>query len=386
MNNLKVIHFTNVLNRGGTEMMLLDLVANSDDSLEHQIVVNYKSEEDKRGELDALFEAHGVQILYLKNAVADGYFRYIRNVYRTLKPRLNNTSVAHIHLNAKSGVPAFICKALLRIPVVVHSHAVIVYRGSHLSVLANNIEAVCQKILIRLINPYKFACSISAGKSLFGGFKPGQTKKHFVFNNAIDLKKFPNESRFARSMVKQAGQKLVLGSLGRVVRHKKVDVAIRLLERLREEGFNAKLLIGGRYADSAYKCELESLAKELHVFEFVIFLGSIDDVPGFFKQIDVFVSPSIHEGFGIVGLEAQACHCFTLLSNGFPKLVDMECGLVRFVDKDASIDVWLSQLLGLIRQEKPPLPKIHETIIKRGFSASHNAKAILDTYKKIVTS
>jgi hypothetical protein len=108
MNNLKVIHFTNVLNRGGTEMMLLDLVANSDDSLEHQIVVNYKSEEDKRGELDALFEAHGVQILYLKNAVADGYFRYIRNVYRTLKPRLNNTSVAHIHLNAKSGVPALV--------------------------------------------------------------------------------------------------------------------------------------------------------------------------------------------------------------------------------------------------------------------------------------
>lgn len=386
MNHLKVIHFTNVLNRGGTEMMLLDLVANSDDSIEHQIVVNYKSEGEKRGELDALFEAHGVQILYLKNAVADGYFRYIRNVYRTLKPRLDNTCVAHIHLNAKSGVPAFVCKALLRIPVVVHSHAVIIYRGSRLAVLANNMEAVFQKFLIRIISPYKFACSVSAGKSLFGRFTPGKNEKHFVFNNAIDLKKFPNEDRFARSMGKEASQDLVIGSLGRVVRHKKVDVAIRLLERLRQEGFNAKLLIGGRHADSEYKRELDLLAKELKVSESVIFLGSIDDVSGFFHQIDVFVSPSIHEGFGLVGLEAQACNCFTLLSSGFPKLVDMDCGLVRFVDKDAAIDVWYLKLLELIKQEKPPLRKVHEAIINQGFSADHNATTIVDTYKRIVTS
>ena len=58
------------------------------------------------------------------------------------------------------------------------------------------------------------------------------------------------------------------------------------------------------YAEEAKRCR--ELATRLGVADRIRWLGSVDDLPALYRQADVLVMPSIHEGLGIPVLEAQA--------------------------------------------------------------------------------
>ena len=65
----------------------------------------------------------------------------------------------------------------------------------------------------------------------------------------------------------------------------------------------AQLLIAG---DGPMRSRLEERARELNVAELVKFLGPVSDVPGFLRQLDIFVLSSLTEGLPISILEAMA--------------------------------------------------------------------------------
>jgi glycosyltransferase involved in cell wall biosynthesis len=58
------------------------------------------------------------------------------------------------------------------------------------------------------------------------------------------------------------------------------------------------------YAEEARRCR--ELAARLGVADRVRWCGAVDDLPALYRQADVLVMPSIHEGLGIPVLEAQA--------------------------------------------------------------------------------
>lgn len=51
------------------------------------------------------------------------------------------------------------------------------------------------------------------------------------------------------------------------------------------------------------------LVKELNLNDRVVFTNTVstDDLPGIYKKADLFILPSLYEGFGLVLLEALAC-------------------------------------------------------------------------------
>jgi phosphatidylinositol alpha-1,6-mannosyltransferase len=102
--------------------------------------------------------------------------------------------------------------------------------------------------------------------------------------------------------------KMVLMTVSRLSnfdRYKGHDRVIRTLPRLLEQHADTIYLIVG---DGDDHLRLEKLAVECGVAKNVQFTGSVSpqELPDYFRLADVFVMPSMGEGFGIVFLEAMA--------------------------------------------------------------------------------
>lgn len=93
----------------------------------------------------------------------------------------------------------------------------------------------------------------------------------------------------------------------------------RLLEaysRLVAQGFPHMLVIAGR-KDPRYSPHLESTVRSLGLDLHVSFTGYISrtDLAPLYAQADLFVFPSLYEGFGLPVIEAMSCGCPVVASN-----------------------------------------------------------------------
>lgn len=100
-----------------------------------------------------------------------------------------------------------------------------------------------------------------------------------------------------------AGPPWLIKSAGRLVPKKGYATLLAAFARLRADGVDARLVIGG---DGAEAARLKALAQRLGIAATVEFPGWIDDVASFLRDAHVFVLPSHDEPFGIVVLEAMA--------------------------------------------------------------------------------
>lgn len=86
--------------------------------------------------------------------------------------------------------------------------------------------------------------------------------------------------------------------------------------------------------------EIHKKVERLGLKENVMFLGIRSDIPELLQAMDVFLFPSLFEGFGIVALEAQAAGIPTVVSNRIP----IECkvtDLLESVSLDENTDTWV---------------------------------------------
>jgi glycosyltransferase involved in cell wall biosynthesis len=101
-------------------------------------------------------------------------------------------------------------------------------------------------------------------------------------------------------------EKVVL-SVGKLAGHKGTDILIKAISLL-SHWFKARiklLLIGTGQREDEYK----TLVKRLGIQNAVLFMGRVDSTTLLeaYASADVFVSPSLHESFGITLVEAAAC-------------------------------------------------------------------------------
>lgn len=97
---------------------------------------------------------------------------------------------------------------------------------------------------------------------------------------------------------------LVIGFAGRFVEQKDIPTLIRAFARLREiSGCDARLVLVGR---GELVEPMRRLAAAAGVGERVVLPGFREDVPVVMRAFDVFAITSVHEGFGLVLVEAMA--------------------------------------------------------------------------------
>jgi glycosyltransferase involved in cell wall biosynthesis len=134
--------------------------------------------------------------------------------------------------------------------------------------------------------------------------------------------------------------------VGRLIEHKRIDVLLEAIARLRATGTVVSCGIVGQGPEQG---RLQQLAASLGIDGQVRFLGNVDPhavVYGLMKASRVFALPSVREGFGLVVVEALLC--------GTPVIVSDHCDNHAQVLVTHGVDGWLfspdpDSLAGAIR-------------------------------------
>lgn len=121
-----------------------------------------------------------------------------------------------------------------------------------------------------------------------------------VIENGIDLARFRDAKPVPRNSLDiGVGQRVVLMA-GAFRPEKNHATMVRALSKLPSDYV---LVLAG---DGAERAVVTNLAKELHLEQRVRFLGVVRDIESLMRMADVYVLPSLFEGFGLSALEAVA--------------------------------------------------------------------------------
>ena len=387
MKKIKILHVTGAMNRGGAEVMLMDIYRNISEKFHFDFLINYKHKLGVvKGDFDEEIQANGAQIKYIPTQWDIGPKKYAFEFKKKCK-EIGVPDIVHIHMNAKSGVIAWAAKKAGIKTVIFHSHADLKFRGNLVSRVLSQLELQFQKRLIAKYADYYWGCSNEANASLF--YERLLTKnKAAVINNAIDTKAFQMVSDEAVEKLRKSynitENTLVLGNVGRIVSHKNVLFIIEVLNELQKKGLDVVFVFAGRAEQPDYLQRIFQKAEEYKITERIRYLDVRDDVPVVMHSFDVFMGPALKEGFGLVAVEAQAAGLPCYLYKGFPKTVDMNLDLVTFFDS-FSVSEWTDAIFYDVSQNKKiAKEEIGEKIMSKGFDIETNTRKIEELYSKIV--
>lgn len=118
----------------------------------------------------------------------------------------------------------------------------------------------------------------------------------------------------------QPGQPLIFGSAGRMVPLKCLGLLLFTVQELNQHGLPCHCYIAG---DGPEKGALEQMIQQLDLSEQVTLLGHVEDMAAFYRQLDVYICPSMHETGPLAALEAGAYGLPTITSyvDGLPEVV-----------------------------------------------------------------
>lgn len=185
-----------------------------------------------------------------------------------------------------------------------------------------------------------WSCSEQASQWFFR--KDMTLDEHYrIIPNAIDVRKYQrNETvrKQYRNDLKLEG-KYVIGHAGRFHFQKNHKFLIEIFSLLADRDEQYHLLLIGQ---GELEREIKSLVKEKNLNKRVTFCGARTDMEKMYQVMDLFVLPSVFEGLGIVGLEAQACSLPCLFADTVPSVIKVNSN-VKFLSLNSPAD-WIETI------------------------------------------
>jgi glycosyltransferase involved in cell wall biosynthesis len=136
---------------------------------------------------------------------------------------------------------------------------------------------------------------------------PLKKLKTDVIHNGIDPIAFErHKSNELRQQFGWSQDDLIVGSLGNVRPAKGYDVLLRAAAKLAQSKNCFRFVIAGQGKSNGLYKELLDLKEDLELQGRVEFLGFVDDPAWFLSNLDLYLLPSISEGFSISTIQAMA--------------------------------------------------------------------------------
>ncbi len=216
----------------------------------------------------------------------------------------------------------------------------------------------------------RIACSDAAGKFLFGN------KDFTVIPNGINSERFAfsEEKRIIIRSKLSLGDSTVVGHIGRFSSEKNHEFLLRSFAKAKNFIPDSKLLLLG---EGELLDDMRSLAIELGIERDVVFQGAVSHPEDYLCAMDVFMLPSVFEGFGIAAIEAQASGLPVILSDGVPRSVAISDKAI-FLPLDSE-EEW-ARSAKTLAERKSDRHGAEKAIHEHGFDVSETAKKINRLY------
>lgn len=203
--------------------------------------------------------------------------------------------------------------------------------------------------------------------------------KTITVHNWVDLKNYSQQSPFTSDCIT-----ITIGTISRLDEPKKgICYLIEAVNILCKQDIDVQLKIAG---DGDSRKSLEKLVLDLGLQNKVIFQGYCTDIPGFFQGVDIFVLPSLSEGFPLVNLEAMASSVPVISTNVGGVTEAVIDGSTGYLIAPANADSIVEKVKYLInnKDEAIGIGENGFRYVKEKFDIDICIKKIINIYKKLI--
>ncbi len=371
MGKIKVLQLITELDIGGAEKVLLSFIRKLNRDKYNVIVAYMKGE----GKLTEDFRNAGIRVfdLKMKNRMN---IRAIARLYRLLKRE--EITILHTHL-IQADVCGFLAGKMAGVPVIIST--------KHNPDKFRKRFSICVWLDGIFSNHSDRVIAVSyAVKDFLIRWEKIHKHKFTVIHNGIDLEEFNIDADIPEKK-KELGINLssqVVGSVGRFDEQKGYMFFLEAIPKILESVPDVKFIFVG---DGPLQSKLEKLSRKLKVNRNVIFTGIRRDIPEILSVMDIFVLPSIFEGFGIVLLEAMAMGRPVIASRvgGIPEIVAH--GLTGVIVEPANPSGITSSVVKLLKNpmEAKRIGDAGRREVEKRFTAGAMARKIENVYDEILS-
>ena len=288
---MRILHISSARAIGGGERHLVDL-AQGLTQRGHEVHVALRPDSMLREQLSAL-PAQNLVTLRLRNALD---LQSARHLSRLVRER--QIEIVHGHMARDYPLAALAARRNREARLIITRHVLFPLKKLHALTLSR---------VARVIAVSEPVARTLTSRRIF----PAEKVK--VIPNGIDVERFDAERRASNHQqllykLKIPPQRLLIGTLGALNQLKGHAEFVRAAALIAARFVDAEFIIAGADASPAgeHRAALERLIDESHLRGRVHLTGWLDDVAPLLGALDVFVSASRTESFGLAIVEAMA--------------------------------------------------------------------------------
>lgn len=307
-----IIHVITAFGIGGAEKLLLNVINKQVENNEVHLIY-FKDKNYLINDLDA-------RVITKQIPFSFSIINKLKKYYKTVKPDILHTHLGHADL---LGIWS------------ARNMSVKIFTTMHSTFFKKNWLDNIFFLLYRIIkfkikdNWHIISISKSVEKQVLKKIKIDKKKSHLL-NNAIP-------SKVSEKKIKTLAENNIINILfvGRLTKAKSIETLLEAIFLLKNEKLNKSFHLN-IVGDGELRDKLESLCSKLQINNLVTFTGEIKKVNQYYLNSDIFVLPSIWEGFGMVILEAFRAKLAVIVSNieGPAELIDDTVNGLMFQPKE----------------------------------------------------
>lgn len=363
---IHILHYGLKTNRGGIETYLDKIWTHIDKSEFHFDFIDewggkvfFREKFEKMGSLFYEITPRRKSIIKNRNDISR-----VLNEHRP--------DILHCHLNTLSYITPVVIAVKLGIPVIVHSRSA----GSNNRLITKVLHKI-NKIRLSQKRITRIAVSSEAGIWLFG-----KKSQFMTINNGIDIESYVFSEEKRQRLRAEWGlspDTFVIGTVGSLSYPKNHSFLIDVFRQIEKDKTNSRLVIVG---SGALKNKLQDKIESYGLSSKILLLENRDDISCVLSAFDVFVMPSIYEGFPNAALEAQTSGLPCFLSDSITREVDVSN--VKYLSLKESIETWSKEISNC----KPNCHRIdgRRIVNEAGFSVEREIDVISKVYRSLFSN
>jgi len=361
---------TRVFNRGGIETYLRDVLTRLP---EKDVVFYFTHTQGMKGEMDDEYLERGARFIEVPEwrNISQYLLAFNRGI------RDNNIDIVHAHHPELQGYFLSMTRLLGVKTRFVHVH------NTYWNTTEKGLRGAFYKRLGRRITLNGATCGIacSARAAVYAFGENWQRDPRLkVIHYGISLERFA-EKHDRTQVRRELGiptDALVVGHVGSFTPQKNHRKLLEIAEALFAKNRRAYLLLVG---DGVLRPEVEELAQEKGIADRVVFAGVRGDVPRILTASDVFLLPSLFEGFGIVLIEAQAAGVPCVVSRVIPEEAKIVKDSYVVLELDDRAPKWADACESLAARRDWKGSEGFEIVRKSDFNIDVSANRLIREYE-----